>query len=54
MKRPWIREKDFHNFHWTKKIAQGGVMKSLGERSFEGVFFLCCFSWKRQKKEDEP
>jgi hypothetical protein len=25
-------------------------MKSLGERSFERVFSLCCFSWKKQRK----
>jgi hypothetical protein len=53
MRRPWIGGKDFHNFHWEKKQAQGRVMKSLGERSLEEVLFLCYFFKKREEKDDE-
>jgi hypothetical protein len=36
-----------------REQVQGGVMKSLGEKSFWGVFFLCYFSWEGEEKDDE-
>jgi hypothetical protein len=48
MKRPWIRGKDFHNFHWTKKTSSRRGHEKLGGKEFlRGLFFLCCLSWKR-------
>jgi len=38
MRRPLIRRKDFHNFHWTKKTSSKRVMKRLGKRGF--IFFF--------------
>jgi hypothetical protein len=52
MKGPWIKEKDFHNFHWTKKISsQRGFMKSLKEKKFvRGILFVLFFLGRRGKK----
>jgi hypothetical protein len=40
MRRPWIGGKDFHNFHWTKKISSRGHEK-LGEEEFVGGSSFC-------------
>jgi hypothetical protein len=54
MRRPWIRGKDFHNFHWTKRTSSKKGHEKLGGEEFLGkVFFLCYFFWKREEKDDE-
>jgi hypothetical protein len=41
MKRPLIREKDFHNFHWIRGISsKKGHQMFVWEEFFYFVFFL--------------
>jgi hypothetical protein len=53
MKRPWIGNKDFHNFHWTKRTSSRRGHEKLGEEELMGVFLLCDFSWEGEEKDDE-
>jgi hypothetical protein len=39
MKRPLIRGKDFHNFHWTRKTSSKRGHGKLGRFLF---FFVSC------------
>jgi hypothetical protein len=34
MRRPWIRKKDFQNFHWTKRISSRRGYEKLGGKEF--------------------
>jgi hypothetical protein len=43
MRRPWIRGKDFHNFHWTKRTSSRRGHEKLGEEEFGGGLFLVLF-----------
>jgi hypothetical protein len=43
MRRPWIRGKNFHNFHWTKKISLKRSHEKLGEEEFVGGLFLILY-----------
>jgi hypothetical protein len=43
IRRPWIRGKDFLNFHRTKKTNSKRGHEKLGERGVREVFFLCDF-----------
>jgi hypothetical protein len=52
MRRPWIGGKDFHNFHWTKRISSRRGHAKLGEKDVWG-FFLCYFSWEGKEKDHE-
>jgi hypothetical protein len=41
MKRPWIGRKDFHNFHWTKRISSRKGHEKLRDNEFvEGLLFV--------------
>jgi hypothetical protein len=37
MKRPLIGVKDFHNFHWTKRISSRRGYGKLGESVVHGI-----------------
>ncbi len=52
IRRPWIRRKDFINFHWTKKISSKKGHEKLGKKGVREVFFLCDFPWEGEKKEN--
>jgi hypothetical protein len=39
MRRPWIRAKDFLNFHWKKKTSSRRGHEKLGKRGVREVFF---------------
>jgi hypothetical protein len=43
MKRPWIRGKDFHNFHWIKRTSSRRGHEKLGGEEFLGGLFLVLF-----------
>jgi hypothetical protein len=43
MRRPWIGRKDFHNFHWTKRISSTRDDEKLGEEEFLGGLLLVSF-----------
>jgi hypothetical protein len=34
MRRPWIRGKDFHNFHWTRKTSSRRGHEKIREEKF--------------------
>jgi hypothetical protein len=54
MTRPWIRGKDFHNFHLIKRTSSRRGDEKLGKEEFLGmVFFLCYFSWEGEEQDDE-
>jgi hypothetical protein len=40
MRRPWIREKDFHNFHGTKRTSSRKGHEKLREEEFLGGLLL--------------
>jgi hypothetical protein len=50
MRRPWIKGKDFLNFHWTKKISSRRGREKLGKRGVAEVFFWCDFFGKGKRK----
>jgi hypothetical protein len=50
MKRPWIRGKDFFNFHGIKRTSSRRGLEKLGGEEFLGLFFLCDFLRKRRKR----
>ncbi len=52
-RRPWIRRKDFHNFHWTKRTSSKRGDQKLGKEEFLGGLFLLWFSWEREEKDEE-
>jgi hypothetical protein len=43
MRKPWIGGKDFHNFHWTKRISSRKGHEKLGEEEFVGGLFVLFF-----------
>jgi hypothetical protein len=47
MKRPWIKRKDFHNFHWTKRTSSRRGHEKLKGEEFLGLVF--CFLRRRGK-----
>jgi hypothetical protein len=47
MRRPLIRKKDFHNFHWTRRTSsRRGHGKCGGEE-----FLSCVFSLEEEENE---
>jgi hypothetical protein len=50
MKRPWIGEKDFHHFHWTKRTSSKRGHEKLGEEEFVGGFFLVLLFFGKGRK----
>jgi hypothetical protein len=52
MKRPWIRGKNFHNFHWTKTTSSRRGHEKLQEEEFHvgGLFIVFFFLGKGRKR----
>jgi hypothetical protein len=50
MKRPWIKGKDFHNFHWTKRTSSRKGHEKLGEEDVWGYFSCVIFLGKGKRR----
>jgi hypothetical protein len=50
MRRPWIREEDFHNFHWTKKTSSKRGDEKLGEEGVWGSSSCVIFLGKGRRR----
>jgi hypothetical protein len=51
MRRPWIKGKDFHNFHWTKKTSSRRGHEKLGEKEFvRGLLLVLFFLGKGRRR----
>ncbi len=48
MMRPLIGRKDFHTFHWTKKISS---RKGHGKLGWEEFLFYLMFSLEKEENE---